>query len=364
MAVLDFRGGGFHGVRPRQVRDMMFGEQDRGYQPMDAQQVGPDGFSMAARATRALNYFGALVSVALMIGLVVWGYQLVVRDVSGIPVIRAIEGAARVAPDEPGGELAEHSGLAVNTVAAGESAARVDRVAIAPSAAGLTEEDVPMGQLGATAQPIQADDADAELAAPQTPVLDLPAPAAPADRMADAIAAESAADGSVSGAVTDEAGSVVKPEDINKALAEAAAPQAAAAIAGSARPAPRPRRVAAAAPAMAAVAATADTPDSRPAPTPAPIARAEVETVKPAAGSAIAQIGAFDSDAVARSEWQRLSGKNGGLFAGKSPVIQKTERNGRTFWRLRVAGFGGKDDARSFCSSLKAKGTDCIALSN
>lgn len=361
MAVLDFRGGGFHGVRPRQVRDMMFGEQDQGYQPMDPQ-PSQDGYSMAARATRALNYFGALVSVALMIGLIVWGYQLVVRDVSGIPVIRAIEGAARIAPEEPGGKLAEYSGLAVNTVAAGQAPARVDRVAIAPSAASLTDEDVPMGSLGATAQPMQADDDDAVLASPRTPVLDLPHRSGD-DRMADALLAETTPEGSVSATVTDDTGGIVKPEEINKALAEAAVPQSAV-LADSSRPAPRPRRLASVAPANdAAPVAAMAAPETRPEAAPAP-AKAEMKTVQPASGAAIAQIGAFDSDAVARSEWQRLSGKSGGLFAGKSPVIQKTERNGRTFWRLRVAGFSGKDDARSFCSSLKAKGTDCIALSN
>ena len=77
-------------------------------------------------------------------------------------------------------------------------------------------------------------------------------------------------------------------------------------------------------------------------------------------GSMVVQIGAFDSDDLARGEWSRVSGKNANLFSGKSQIVQKTERNGRACWRLRVAGFGSRDEARDFCASLKAKGTDCI----
>lgn len=74
------------------------------------------------------------------------------------------------------------------------------------------------------------------------------------------------------------------------------------------------------------------------------------------------QIGAFDSDAVAQNEWGRVSGKFGNLFSGKGQVIQRHESNGRTFWRLRVAGFDSLSDARDFCAALKSGGTDCLAL--
>ena len=72
------------------------------------------------------------------------------------------------------------------------------------------------------------------------------------------------------------------------------------------------------------------------------------------------QIGAFDSDALAAGEFGRMSGKYGDLFSGKGQVIQKHEVNGRTFWRLRVAGFDSRAEAQDFCAKLKAAGTDCI----
>jgi hypothetical protein len=60
------------------------------------------------RIARLVNGAGALTSLALVVGLGLWGYRLAVRDVQGIPVIRALAGAARVAPADPGGDLADH----------------------------------------------------------------------------------------------------------------------------------------------------------------------------------------------------------------------------------------------------------------
>ena len=47
-----------------------------------------------------LNWVGAALSLALIAGLGYWAYQLVVRDVTGVPVVRALEGPMRIAPTE------------------------------------------------------------------------------------------------------------------------------------------------------------------------------------------------------------------------------------------------------------------------
>ena len=70
-----------------------------------------------------INMAGAMMSLALMVGVGVWGYKLLSRDVTGVPVVRAVEGPMRVQPADPGGEPADHQGLAVNDVAARGSAA-------------------------------------------------------------------------------------------------------------------------------------------------------------------------------------------------------------------------------------------------
>ena len=74
----------------------------------------------------------------------------------------------------------------------------------------------------------------------------------------------------------------------------------------------------------------------------------------------MAQIGAFDSDKLARGEWNRVAAKFGAVFAGKNMVVQEHATNGRTFWRLRAGGFASKDEARRFCAALIAGGVDCI----
>lgn len=377
MTVVDFRSsGGFEGSQPQRLaHDYPHGQgasqgqeeywQDGGWEDHHhhayAEAVA-EPTSLMGRLTRLTHYVGALVSVGLIVILAVWGFKLVVRDVSGVPVIRAVEGAARTAPDNPGGELTDRTGLAVNSVAAGSEAARVDRVAIAPQPTALEGQDVPMGALGASAQepshPVELplmDDAARVIARPDGEV---EAPLTDEAVISDAPAAEAA----VNEVVTDLAGNEARDVAISNALAEATVTVPPGLVAKSVRPAPRPRRVAAvaaAAPAPMPVAA-----ETRPAAAPeaAPAAApAEAPAAAPvASGSALVQIGAFDSDKLAKGEWNRVSGKFGALFAGKGMVIQKHETNGRAFWRLRAAGFASKDEARRFCAALIAEGIDCI----
>ncbi len=380
MTVVDFRSsGGFEGSQPNRLSQDYPYAQDaqQDYQDEWQDNAGWDDHyahataeaepqTLLGRVTRLTHYIGALVSVGLIVILAVWGFKLVVRDVSGVPVIRAIQGEARTAPDNPGGELTERTGLAVNNVAAGREAGQVDRVAIAPQATGLGEQDVPMGELGASAQepshqvelPL-TDDSARVIARPDGEAAQTAANAVETALITDAPAAEAA----VNEVVTDLAGNEAREVAINTALAEAAAQTAQTAppaVAQSVRPAPRPRRIAAAAPAVASDAApvaAATTTEARPETAPA-------ATATPAApvtsGSALVQIGAFDSEKLATGEWNRVSGKFGALFSGKGMVIQKHEANGRAFWRLRASGFGSKDDARRFCAALIAEGIDCI----
>ena len=44
------------------------------------------------------NLAGAAVSLALIVGIGIWGYKLIMRDVSGVPVVRAAEGPMRIQP--------------------------------------------------------------------------------------------------------------------------------------------------------------------------------------------------------------------------------------------------------------------------
>ncbi|MDO5606518.1 MAG: SPOR domain-containing protein [Paracoccus sp. (in: a-proteobacteria)] len=366
MAVTDFGTSRFVDSAPRQARHYPYQHQahddydgDDGWYDDAAGDVGAGPETLGARLGRLTHYLGALVSVVLLVGLVVWGYKLVARDVSGVPVIRATQGEARTAPDDPGGELARNGGLSVNEVAAGVEVPPNAEIAIAPAPTGLEEDDIAMGELADAA-------ALGAVADPLVPF----SPERPVIAVSDADAAAGL------GAGTDLAslGIVGEGVDMTTLAAEfetdpAAGPFAAemaeapVAPIAAARPAPRPASVAA----RAQSAPAAATPSERPAIEQA-VAEAVAETAPPranvASGAPVVQIGAFDSNAIANSEWGRISGRFSSLFSGKQQIVQTTQRNGRTFYRLRVAGFDSRDDARRFCAALIAEGTDCITAAH
>ncbi len=137
----------------------------------------------------------------------------------------------------------------------------------------------------------------------------------------------------------------------------AEAPQIAARTDSSAEPAKIP------APAVAATALAAP-----PAPTPAPIVAAVAPVVKPAVKTAAqaatgkiqVQLAALTTEDAAKAEWTRLQHRYAAELANRSPVFSHTERDGKNFWRIRVAGFAEQQTANGFCDTLRAKGGSCV----
>ena len=317
------------------------------------------GFGVADRlrvaTPRFVNLAGAGISLALVIGLGFWGYKLAVRDVTGVPVIRAQEGPMRIVPQEPGGVITDHQGLAVNTVAAiGATSPPADRLILAPRPVALTEEDAP-GTLAAQVAPVSG-----RLA--QMPGLDLMLAAQPAGsvsaRAADALTADAGPDAEITltsgvpmdiealvAAVVAEAGPSVSvaPE---AAITRVAAVMPKGALATSLRPRARPDAERVLAKAAASVAA--------------PSTESNGEGL--AAGTRLVQLGAFDSEDVARTEWDKLTVKFRDILADKGRIVQAAQSGGRTFYRLRAAGFGDEADQRRFCSALVAEQAACIPV--
>ena len=257
------------------------------------------------------NFIGAGLSLALMIGIGVWGYKLMVRDVSGIPVVRAAEGPTRELPDDPGGARMADQGLAVNAVTAeGAAADPADRLILAPPPIELSlEED---------AVPVAAPEAVIE------PVSSV----------------------SVENAAAAEAEQTDNAEALAERIAAGVAPidqvtEVAGGLGRSLRPHLRPATL------RQASAVSQDT---------------EIDAADIPAGTFMAQLGAYDSAGIARGEWDRLSGRFDSYLNGKTRVIEKATSSGRVFYRLRAMGFEGINDARRFCSALIAEGAECISV--
>ena len=346
--------------------------QDAGGYPAE-----PETSSTGARAGLAAQITGAVVSVALLAGMGVWGYRLVVRDAQGVPVVRAMGGPMREAPDNPGGELALHTGLAVNAVAAvGEAAPPEDTLLLAPVTADLTEEDllvqptaeagevVPEGVIQSAAplpaepepEPIQlarTDDAPMSEADILALADQITAGAEPLTELSDApIVADSAVAAAVGEAMAALAAEQTDPPSVEVASADdAPLEEIAGGLARALRPPARPGTLTAA--------SSAVTPEAAPGAADAGFA---VSTTTLPAGTVLVQLGAYDSPDMAGTAWQTLAGDFGDFMEGKERLIQEAASGGRAFFRLRATGFADLDEARRFCSALVAEDAACIPV--
>ncbi len=299
-----------------------------------------DGYRQLKRSPRWLNIAGALTSVALVIGVGVWGYRIAVRDVMGIPIVRALEGPMRMAPQNPGGDIADHQGLSVNDVAAlGVATPVPDSLVLAPRGGELTEEDV-AGLAVETAQVTAAAVADTSPLTSVAPIADdVSIVTQPSDLNQNVL---DLADQLASGAAPLQA-----PEE----LVLASAPVAGG-LGASLQPKARPGQRAA---------APAAVPDATVEAALA-VAALEIDPATLEAGTRLVQLGAYDSQDQARAEWDKLYGRFSELLSGKARVIQAAQSGGRTFFRLRAHGFDSEDDARRFCSALQAENAACIPV--
>lgn len=309
-------------------------------------EIQPVAGSVASSGLSALrmvaNWVIAGVSLVVIGGFVYWAVNLGTRDPREVPIIRAMEGPSRVAPEDPGGRQARHQGLAVNAVQSDGSVEDPAReVVLAPAPAELEDNDPTLGDTESAEElpkpPVKQVLADPEKTEPKTEA-DL-----------DAL-------------------------EIADSVAEAAAVQESASADPSLQPAPN-------------INGTKFSPKSsiRPPKRPEELARqvrnvertvsvdaeAEAEAeASPGAGTVasvpigtrLIQLGAYDTAELARSEWGKLIAKHGDLLEAKKRLVVEAESGGRKFYRLRAVGFNSLDESRTLCSALLARGTPCIPV--
>lgn len=119
-------------------------------------------------------------------------------------------------------------------------------------------------------------------------------------------------------------------------------------------PAPAPFVAAPAAP-KAAAPASPKAIAEKPAATPDKHAAAAA----PAGKATLVQLAAVSSETAAKTEWERLQKRMPDLLDRHQPAISKTERDGRTLWRVRTGGFADVSQANSFCERVRSKGAGC-----
>ena len=278
-----------------------------------------------------------LMSVAMVALGGYWGYEALKRQTLGVPVIAAPSEPFRVPPDDPGGVEADHMGLAVNEIAAGrEAGPAAAQIILAPPPVDLIEDVTllvtPEAEMPQAAPELDiiAPDSFELLGPPAPPVADVP----------------QATEDLITGLLAEALGESPNAPQPDLAPEVDRIPASVAGVAISLIPTPRPFTMDLS---LAQVPSDASSDDA-----------IEIDPSTLAAGDMVVQLGAFGSPDAARREWYRPAAQYDGFFEGRGRVIMAASSGGQEFFRLRVVGFDGVDDARRFCTALLALGQACI----
>tara|TARA_B100001248_G_C27395722_1_gene465406 strand:- start:1068 stop:1988 length:921 start_codon:yes stop_codon:yes gene_type:complete len=278
-------------------------------------------------------WVGAALSLSLLTGAIGWSYQLIVRDINQIPIVRAQLGPLRVAPDDPGGLTAANQGLSVTQLAVNERPLLSDEIFLAPAAEVLSEENVAL-QISEENSSITNKEKFDTLEVSTENSLDfkiLP------EQNATGLASNNEA------FLSTAAFSPKKLEIENAVSLALSLTNEVDSSFSSLRPKIRP------------VVLNQIQTDN--------IAQSVANELVMTApiGSAVVQLGAFESKSLAQIEWQRLEALLGSVLTSKNMMVQKAESGGRVFYRLRAFGFDDLSDARQFCSAVNDK-VACIPV--
>ena len=276
---------------------------------------------------------GAALSLFLLAGAIGWSYQLIVRDVNQIPIVRAQLGPLRVAPDNPGGLTAANQGLSVTQLAVNEKPLLSNEIYLAPAAEILNEENLAL-KVTEEDESNKVDGAFEikEVNAENSMNLEALPDQKEVDSRSNDVGVLSKAAFSQKKIEIENAVSLALSitNDPDKSLSWL-------------RPKIRP---------VGFYRNGNITEDQ--------IVRNEPMPKLPI-GSAVVQLGAFDSKSLAESEWQRFEKILGSILIPKKMVVQKAESGGKIFYRLRASGFSDISDARQFCTAISDK-VACIPV--
>lgn len=265
--------------------------------------------------TTYINMVGGMISLVVLISVAALGAQILMRDSTGVPVVRALDGPLRIAPLNPGGVSASHQGLTVNEVASSQfPTVKIAPFQLAPRPISLKEEDQPM-------------------VLRNTENIPLPKPAEeiqPSPVMAGTTIEELIA----SLAEKTDVQNNIKIIPVGVGFGPSSTP----------RPQLRPRSI-------SSLATRNDQAIHVP----------ELQ-ITPAIGTRMAQLGAYNSEASALTAWAELSQRHGDYLVGKPYIILEGKSGESTVYRLRVHGFDDATDSRRLCAALIAQNATCHSV--
>ena len=253
---------------------------------------------------------GAALSLFLLAGAIGWSYQLIVRDVNQIPIVRAQLGPLRVAPDNPGGLTAANQGLSVTQLAVNEKPLLSNEIYLAPAAEILNEENLALK----VTEEYESNKVDGAFEIKEV-------------NAENSMNLEALPDQKEVDSRSNDVGVLSKAAFSQKKIEIENAVSLALSITNEPdkslswlRPKIRP---------VGFYRNGNITEDQIVSNEPMP---------KLPIGSAVVQLGAFDSKSLAESEWQRFEKILGSILIPKKMVIQKAESGGKIFYRLRASG--------------------------
>ena len=261
------------------------------------------------------NIVGAFLSFSVFIGAVVWGAKTLMRDSSGVPVVRALEGPPRVAPLDPGGVPASHQGLTVNQVSSSQKTVLVgELLQLAPRPIKLQVEDLPIVK-----PTMNKSTGPQELT--KTNVL-----------IKESMIVEPSTDAEV----IDKLTSILSVSTLSSSMIETPGVM----LNGSLRPRLRPESGLQTILPLKVAASSKEVP----------------------LGTLMVQLGAFSDKNTASEAWEKLSTRYGNYFVGKQDIILNGKMAGQEIYRLRVYGFNDINESRRLCSALQGQNAECYPV--
>lgn len=308
--------------------------------PVQAQRARVAAPTRARQTSTVMHGLGAVLSVALILGAGGWMWQIMKRDVAGVPVVRALEGPLRVSPDDPGGRQTAHQGLSVNELAAALEQSPREQIVLAPPPVDLSGDDLRRARPQETQTEHSAEFEEQPIPVALQQEIEMPE------------AGASTAGGSALGINSPTRRAVTvspRPPARNASQAAASATRVAALAPVTTDAAPLANDLAASVANSVAMGLSGTR-------------EVDIDPATIGPGTRLVQLGAYDDVAAAQAAWDALASRFSPLLDDRGRVVEAAHSGGSVFYRLRAHGFSDERDARRFCAALVDQQIDCIPV--